>query len=69
VQHRGNRGFYVLSDQLLYTDPDQPERKLTGFVQAGYGDYRVDRFGAYLGTGLTAVGIFEGRAADAGASR
>jgi porin len=64
VQHRGSSGFYVLTDQLLYRDPDQPERKLAGFVQAGYGDYRVDRFGAYLGTGLTAVGAFEGRAAD-----
>jgi porin len=64
VQHRGSSGFYVLTDQVLYRDPDQPERKLTGFVQAAYGDSRVDRFGAYLGTGLTAVGVFEGRAAD-----
>jgi len=64
VQHRGSSGFYVLTDQLLYRDPVLPERKLTGFVQAGYGDYRVDRFGAYLGTGLTAAGVFEGRAAD-----
>ncbi len=64
VQHRGSSGFYVLTDQLLYRNPDQPERKVTGFVQAGLGDYRVDRFGAYLGTGLTAVGVFEGRTAD-----
>jgi porin len=64
VRHRGSGGFYVLADQLLYRDPDQPQRKLTGFVQAGLGDYRVDRFGAYLGSGLTVVGLFEGRAAD-----
>ena len=64
VQHRGSSGFYLLSDQLLYRNSDEPQRKLTGFVQAGYGDYRVDRFGAYLGTGLTAVGVFEARAAD-----
>jgi porin len=64
VRHRGSSGFYVLTDQLLYRDPDHSERKLTGFVQAGLGDYRVDRFGSYLGTGLTAVGLFEGRAAD-----
>jgi porin len=50
VQHRGSSGFYVLTDQLLYRNPDQPDRKLTGFVQAGLGDYRADRFGAYLGT-------------------
>lgn len=64
VQHRGSRECYLLSDQLLYRNPDEPERKPTGFVQAGYGDYRVDRFGAYLGTGLTAVGVIESRAAD-----
>jgi len=64
VQHRGSSGFYGLADQLLYRNPDQPDRKLTGFVQAGYGDYRVDRFGAYLGTGLTAVGAFDGRPTD-----
>jgi porin len=64
VRHRGSAGFYVLTDQLLYRDPDQPGRKLTGFVQAGLGDYRVDRFGSYLGAGLTAVGLMEGSAAD-----
>ena len=64
VQHRGSSGFYVLADQLLYRNPDQPDRKLTGFVQGGVGDYRVDRFGAYLGTGLTAVSVLPGRPTD-----
>jgi porin len=64
VQHRGSSGFYLLTDQLLYRNPDHPERKLTGFVQAGFGDYRVNRFGAYLGTGLIAVGVLEGRPTD-----
>ena len=64
VQHRGSGGFYALTDQLLYRNPDQPDRKLAGFVQAGFGDYRVDRFGAYLGAGLTVMGIFAGRATD-----
>ncbi len=64
VQHRGSGGFYALADGLLYRNPDQSDRKLTAFVQAGFGDYRVDRFGAYLGTGLTAMGAFEGRPAD-----
>jgi porin len=64
VQHRGSSGFFALIDKLLYKDPSKPERKLAGFVQAGLGDYRVDRFGAYLGTGLTAVGVLEGRPTD-----
>jgi porin len=64
VRHRGSSGFYLLTDQVLYRDPEQPERKLNGFVQAGIGDYRVDRFGSYLGVGLTAGGIFTGRSQD-----
>ena len=64
VRHHGSSGFYVLADKLLHQDPVNPARRLTGFVQAGIGDYRVDRFGTYLGTGVTAVGAFEGRATD-----
>ncbi len=64
VRHRGSSGFYVLADRLLYRDSEQSGRKLTGFIQAGLGDDRVDRFGAYLGVGLTAVGLFESRPSD-----
>jgi porin len=64
VQHRGSGGFYALTDQLLYRDPEQAGRQVTGFVQAGLGDYRVERFGAYLGCGLTGVGLFAERPAD-----
>ena len=64
VRHRGSSGFYVLTDQVLYKDPVQHERKVAGFVQAGVGDSRIDRFGAYIGTGLTTRGVIEGRAAD-----
>jgi len=64
VRHRGSAGFYVLGDKALYRDPDHSSRKLTGFVQVGLGDYKVDRFGAYLGTGLTATGVLASRAED-----
>jgi porin len=64
LQHRGSSGFYALIDKSLYKDPGKPERKLAGFVQAGLGDYRVDRFGGYVGTGLTAVGMIAGRPND-----
>jgi porin len=64
MQHRGSGGFYALVDHLLYKDPDRPDRKLSGFVQAGLGDYRVDRFGAYVGAGLSATGVVEGRPDD-----
>jgi porin len=64
VRHRGSGGLYLLTDQLLYKNPDQGGRKLTGFVQAGLGDHRVNRFGAYLGAGLSATGVVEGRPDD-----
>ena len=64
MQHHGSGGFYAVADKLLYTDSDNPARKLTGFAQAGLGDYRVDRFASYLGAGLTAPGLIANRAAD-----
>jgi porin len=64
VRHRGSSGFYAIADRLLYRDSSDPTRRVTGFLQAGRGDYRVDRFGTYLGAGVTATGAFAGRAAD-----
>jgi porin len=64
VRHRGSSGFYVLADRILFKDLDHPEKRLTGFLQGGYGDLRVDRFGSYIGAGLTAVGVIPGRATD-----
>jgi porin len=64
VRHHGSGGFYALVDRLLYKNPDRPEQKLTGFVQSGIGDERVNRFGSYLGAGLTVSGLLEGRGAD-----
>jgi porin len=64
VRHRGSSGFYALIDRLLYKNPSRPDQKLSGFVQAGVGDNRVNRFGSYLGAGLTATGVPEGRIAD-----
>jgi porin len=64
VRHRGSSGFYALVDRVLFKDPGHPEKRLAGFLQAGYGDSRVDRFGSYLGAGLTAVGVIAGRDTD-----
>src|SRR5207244_6163291 len=64
VRHRGSSGVYALVDRVLFRDPRHPEKRLTGFLQGGYGDLRVDRFGSYVGAGLTAVGIVPGRDKD-----
>jgi porin len=64
VRHHGSNGFYALVDRLLWNNPDRPEQRLSGFLQAGIGDNRVNRFGSYFGAGLTVTGPFPGRSAD-----
>jgi porin len=64
VRHRGSGGFYALVDRVLFKEPDHPEKRVAWFLQAGYGDVRVDRFGSYVGAGLTAVGMIPGRDTD-----
>jgi porin len=64
VRHRGSSGFYLLGDRVLWRDPEAPDRQVAAFVQAGYGDRYVDRFGAYVGGGLTATGLVRGRPDD-----
>jgi len=64
VQHRGSSGFYALVDRVLFKEPGETGKRISGFLQAGYGDFRVNRFGAYLGAGLTAAGMIPGRDTD-----
>jgi porin len=64
ARHRGSGGIYALADGVLFKKPGDSEKRITGFLQAGYGDFRVDRFGSYLGAGLTATGIIAGRGTD-----
>ena len=60
-QNHHAAGAYVIGDVLLGA---LGGGKLTGFVQLGISDGRVGRFGAYLGAGLTAVGLVPGRPND-----
>jgi porin len=64
VRHHGSSGFYALVDRVLFKEPGHPEKRIAGFLQAGYGDDRVNRFGSYIGAGLTAVGMVAGRDND-----
>ena len=64
LQHRGSSGAYVLGDATLFRSQTDPRRGLAGFVEAGLGDGRVNRFGAYLGAGLVASGPLAMRATD-----
>jgi len=58
VRHRGSAGAYVVGDGLLYRSTVHPGRELRIFAEAGLGDARVNRFGAYVGGGVTFAGLW-----------
>ncbi len=64
VQHRGSRGFYIITDQTVWTDKDNSARTLTAFAQLGIGDSRVNKVGGYIGGGLAFTAPFPRREKD-----
>jgi porin len=64
VLHGGSGGAYLLLDHMLYHDRLDDAKRISGFVQAGIGDPRVDRFGSYVGFGAVATGFVPGRGPD-----
>lgn len=63
-QQRGSSGAYVVAERSLYQSSTQPQKVVSGFVQLGVADSRVNRFNGYFGAGLTATGLVPGRAGD-----
>jgi porin len=64
LRHQGEAGAYLLLDHLLFTFKNDPKRRVTGFIQLGLADPLVDRFGSYIGAGVTATGLIHGRPDD-----
>jgi porin len=64
ARHHGEGGAYLLLDRLLLQYDNDPNRRLTGFVQLGVADQSVDRFGGFVGTGLTLAGLTPLRPGD-----
>jgi len=64
VQRRGEGGAYLLLDRLLFQSADNPDRRLTGFLQLGITNPVVDRFGTYVGAGLAMAAVLPGRPND-----
>lgn len=64
VQHRGSGGAYVLLDKQLVSSTNGRQHNVSGFLQLGLGDARVDRFGSYVGAGLVGTGYVPGRPKD-----
>ena len=60
-RHWGEAGAYLVLDRLLAT---LDQRRITGFLQLGVADPAVDRFGLYLGAGLTTTGLLPARRDD-----
>jgi porin len=63
-QHHGSAGAYVVGDFMLFRSKTDLTRRLTGFVEAGLADARVNRFGSYVGAGFVGSGPVPRRAAD-----
>jgi porin len=61
AQHRGSSGAYAILDRLLIAAEGENGWRVNGFLQAGRGDERVDRFGSYIGAGLAATGLIDAR--------
>lgn len=64
VTHPGSGGLYALADTVLVRAQHDGNRQLAAFAEVGLGDQRVNRFRAYVGTGLVATGLLPGRSGD-----
>ena len=64
VRHHGSGGAYVVGDASLWRSRTNPSQRVTGFVEAGLGDGRVNRFGSYLGAGMVATRPLSKRPTD-----
>lgn len=60
----GSAGVYLIADRVLHTDSSGNTGPLTGFVQLGLGDGRVNQVGGYVGGGLTFIGLVPSRRND-----
>jgi porin len=64
VRHSGSAGVYLIADRTLWSAGHGRPEALSGFVQLGLGDRRVNQISSYLGGGLTLTAPFPSRAED-----
>jgi porin len=64
MAHSGSGGLYAVADRVLARARGDDHRQLSAFAEAGLGDQRVNRFRAYVGTGLVATGLLSSRPSD-----
>lgn len=63
LQHRGSSGGYLVADRSL-TDADARGPTAAAFLQLGIGDARVNRFGSYIGAGISISSFSQRRSSD-----
>ncbi len=64
VRHIGSSGAYLIGDALLRGGSAVQSAQVSAFVQVGFGDSRVNRFGYYTGAGVVVSGLFQALAND-----
>lgn len=64
VRRRGTGGAYLIGEHQLLQRAEGAVRRLAVFLQAGYADARVVRFGTYVGAGLVSTGLVPARPSD-----
>lgn len=60
----GNRGLYVLMDQMIFRERSNPDQGLAVFARAGFANHKVNQLSGYRGGGLVYTGLFAGRDED-----
>lgn len=60
----GNWGAYILGEQLLFHEADDPSQGMTAFLRIGIADENVNQIGRYIGVGAVYTGLFPGREED-----
>jgi porin len=61
--HQGSSGAYLAVDRVLSETADH-KHQIGAFLQLGVAEQQVNRFGSYIGAGITAGGLIAGRPND-----
>jgi porin len=64
LMHKGNEGFYVLAEHMLYRGKRNPDSHADGFIRYGRAAEDFNQFSSYFQTGIVFTGMVPGRDED-----
>jgi porin len=64
LMRKGNSGFYVLAEKMLYLGKRKPGSHTDGFIRYGRANSDFNQFSSYFQTGLVFSGMVSGRDED-----